>query len=634
MVKVIRTSATIATLAIAVLGATSATVSAFADDTASVLSGSTENKGIKVDTNSKAVQDAVDRAKKLGIDVPTTNKTIVTTNDKAEEQAKSISSDNTKQAKTLTDALDTYEADLKTYNDAVEAGGTGTITSDEVAQNLHYEKSTSADVQLTNVTSKSTGDSDVHAMSDLTALHPNISAALQGNALKSPKGAYIELGRDQSEAGTVATATYTNLNGSKYKGSDGVTHQIAKIVRTVSGLNSVANSQSPAGVLIPNDPTESVWYFNTGSIDVEDHLYDENGNEITLEKGRAYITPASLNADYIDNDHKIALTGAPDKVEQVKAVTNGTPLALAGSSVSAHDNGWLFADKTNEPNDPAVTTWPADKGTWDQAGGEYEYYGAGVIRVAGNGYKVHFETRFSDGWLSAHGDIGVWAELNTNIPETKIQKPEAPKLTAEMTDLLVTPSLVKDVQAGDTDGSNSNASIDGKEVKKGDDITYVLNTSDLPANRTDDLSKLVLSDNLPNEVTFKDAKAYSSDGKDDSTKWDLTNDGQKFTGTAKSDYLVNANADKSTAFKNDRIVIHATVNADNANIKNTASVNINGDDYGSNTVTNTTPAITPAKDLPNTGTSVNKGLIASVVGVLVVLLGGAGFYFYKRQGNK
>lgn len=574
----------------------------------STSNSTTTQKGIKVDTHTDAVQAQVDRAKALGIDIPANTKTVTTTQDKADEQAKSITSDNDKQAKTLQDALDKYEADLKAYNDAVNAGGTGTITSDEVAQNLHYEKSTNADMKVSDVTSKNTTDSGVYGLNDLTLKYPNIAVVTQRTALKSPKASYIQLGRDQSETGNVATVTYTNLNGSKYKGSDGVTHQIAKIVRTVSGLNSVVNSQSPAGVLVPNDPTETVWYFNTNSIDVEDHLYDENGKEIPLEKGRAYITVASLNADYIDGNHKLALTGDPDKVEEAKAVTNGKALSLAGSSIKAHDNNWLFADKTNEPNDPAVTTWSADKGAWDVAGGENEYYGAGVIQIAGNGYKVHFETRFSDGWLAANGNIGVWAELSTNIPETKIQKPELPKLTAEMTNLLVTPTLVKDVQAGETDGSDKNISIDGEEIKKGDEITYTIKSSDLPANRTDDIKSDVIKDTLPDGVTFKDAKAYNADGKDDSTNWDLTNDGQTFTGTAKDTFLAEQNADKTKAFTKDYIVIHAVANADGVVLKNTANESSNENSTDSNTVENTTkkddtPVEAPAKDLPSTGTT-------------------------------
>ncbi|WP_415077899.1 LPXTG cell wall anchor domain-containing protein [Leuconostoc gasicomitatum] len=108
----------------------------------------------------------------------------------------------------------------------------------------------------------------------------------------------------------------------------------------------------------------------------------------------------------------------------------------------------------------------------------------------------------------------------------------------------------KDVESGEAKG-DSDKSIDGDEIKKGQEITYALTVDDLPANRASDLKTFKYVDTLPKEVDYKSAKVYSKGGKTDLTKYfkiSYDEETRVLTAEANADFLKLANADKTKAF--------------------------------------------------------------------------------------
>lgn len=187
----------------------------------------------------------------------------------------------------------------------------------------------------------------------------------------------------------------------------------------------------------------------------------------------------------------------------------------------------------------------------------------------------------------------------------------------------------KDVESGETKG-DSGKSIDGDEIKKGQEITYALTVNDLPANRASDLKTFKYVDTLPKEVDYKSAKVYSKDGKTDITKYfkiSYDEETRVLTAEANADFLKLANADKTKAFSLPVVDVYVTANKDNATIKNTYDIWENGSKTESNTVENKTPGVTPTPT-PNTSyVETPKGWLYGAIAAIA--LAGAAFGFRK-----
>lgn len=187
----------------------------------------------------------------------------------------------------------------------------------------------------------------------------------------------------------------------------------------------------------------------------------------------------------------------------------------------------------------------------------------------------------------------------------------------------------KDVESGETKG-DSDKSIDGDEIKKGQEITYALTVNDLPANRASDLKTFKYVDTLPKEVDYKSAKVYSKDGKTDITKYfkiSYDEETRVLTAEANADFLKLANADKTKAFSLPVVDVYVTANKDNATIKNTYDIWENGSKTESNTVENKTPGVTPT---PTPNTSYVEAPKGGLYGAIATIaLAGAAFGFRK-----
>lgn len=217
-----------------------------------------------------------------------------------------------------------------------------------------------------------------------------------------------------------------------------------------------------------------------------------------------------------------------------------------------------------------------------------------------------------DNWVyNTHGQVFAQFENTNKKPTNEPTPPTKPApLTSsyKLTDLWVKPDPTKDVDLGENAGDKP-GSDNGKKVVKGQELTYALNSTALPANRLDDITNYSDTDVLPQTVDYKATKIYSADGKTDLTndfavKYDAKT--KTVTVSANADYMKTMNADKSQAFVKPIVDIYAVANADNATIANKYTEKINNDSNDSNTVKNTTPSVKPQKqDLNNDDQDIN-----------------------------
>ncbi|WP_295730261.1 GbpC/Spa domain-containing protein [uncultured Limosilactobacillus sp.] len=220
-------------------------------------------------------------------------------------------------------------------------------------------------------------------------------------------------------AGTVATITYSNLKNSYYLDENGTKHQISKIVRTFSNLLGTSrkhwadvnyhtspnlyNNANPA-LVIYGDPTDGFWYNWSDGVTLRDQFYDEQGNTINMSKN-AYVSISSLN-----NEYRPEYSDDPDNshVEGVKVISGGRALALAGSSISVHDDNELYSDTNNSQNQPTQYK------DWDSRKSPYQFYGSGIVKLNGSDLELRFFTRGNNKDVASN----VWAYYSTIIPQT------------------------------------------------------------------------------------------------------------------------------------------------------------------------------------------------------------------------
>ena len=162
----------------------------------------------------------------------------------------------------------------------------------------------------------------------------------------------------------------------------------------------------------------------------------------------------------------------------------------------------------------------------------------------------------------------------------------------------------KDVEVGVKDTATGE-SIDGKSVLNGQDLTYELSADDLPANRATNIASFGWTDKLPKYVDYVGFKVVNAAGEDVTQNYTYSGDkGRNFKLTRNS--TDDMNADKKTAFKQDTVLIHVKANESGVNFKNTATLDINGQDKNTNTVNNQTPDYHPEKkDLDDKGNNIN-----------------------------
>ncbi|TYC51044.1 isopeptide-forming domain-containing fimbrial protein [Weissella muntiaci] len=572
----VATSVAITTM---LMGVAAGQISAFAESTTGSndsSKGVTAPKATIVSPDSSKLDKAVARAKSkdFGIEVKSKTTTTVTTADKAKSLADAATKDEDSQADSINAALDKYAKDTSDYNDAVKGQLDDANPNDPLQPGqLAYEQP---------FTINSDRDS-------LQTIDSNYDGGLNSqNDYNSDKTYGIKIKEDASGS---YSFNWKNVATDKESG-----RQLNAKITLSDGQASTNTDGNPGGFVYSNFVDNVGIGGITAMKETLSYTYADNGKNYDK---KFYWTIGSLNFQ----DGIRAEFTAPDKGVVATFMNKDTILEptlqqLFGTATKKVQKG--FAGKIGTAQ-PGISDESPEAIT--KEGVTYLVNNGASIWVGESGVA---EGQEPQGNANLHSTFNHIMTATDTIAPTAV-KPVLPDISANYQQFEV-PTLAKDVQAGETDGSDSNTSIDGEEVKNGDTISYVLKSSDLPANRQDDIKDDVISDTLPDGVSFKSAKAYNANGQDDSTNWELNNDGQTFTGTAKDTYLAQQNADKSKAFAKDYIVITGQVNVDGADIKNTGHESSNQVETDSNTVENTTPKLdtpveAPAKDLPSTGTT-------------------------------
>lgn len=529
-----------------------------------------------VKQENQTLDNAVNQAKSAGINVVVDSNQNVST-------VGALQSDYANQAKSLTSAISSYNAQKQAYeNDKKNLyGDVNGVDSTTLEQKLQFNKSPNATMSYEILQ-----PSEVHEITDSSnwgSVGAN-SGSFTGNQTgTSGLGLNTEDGKikgtdsyctqfvhgaETDVNGAFLKATYTNVNWS-YNGQ-----KIAKVVATFSNWQALPQSASYQKSPYPfiylyNDPTDTFWNNNAAGLDVTYQLYDANGNLINLDNN-AYVTVLSLNnSGIVNNDTgnpnpQSDTTGDYRHVESATLLSNGKAISLKNSSVNVENGKTLVSNiqnnydpglspKVSDPKYPGNFNQPA----WDITGSNQAYWGAGVFQVSGDSISIH--QGLSEGAKNCNNTD--WFQLTTTIPETP-QGPQAPTVhvhhdtlteqppTAqhvsvsynldnvpsnppEVTDTPVfTPSDVHyhydDINVTPVVSKNvdvgtvqgaNGVSVNGQQVVAGQAITFPLTAQDLPANRTTKTTSDVIVDTLDPNFNMTGWKAYLPGSNQDVTSW-------------------------------------------------------------------------------------------------------------------
>ena len=174
--------------------------------------------------------------------------------------------------------------------------------------------------------------------------------------------------------------------------------------------------------------------------------------------------------------------------------------------------------------------------------------------------------------------------------------------------VVFTPKAHKDVElGGDVKGDTEN-SVDGSLILNGSVVTYPITTSDLPAERAEDITKRVVKDTLDKNAEFVGFKAWIENDKgeleDVTSHYKLDKNGQDLTFTEDSYLLGLYNKDKSKQTHTPIIDLVVKVKGDAQKITNKATA-LTNDNV---TETNEVSVDTPAKPTPTKVDKNEKGV--------------------------
>lgn len=236
--------------------------------------------------------------------------------------------------------------------------------------------------------------------------------------------------------GQSATATYTNLQGTYYRGK-----KVSKIVYTYTLDPSSQFKHDKAWLGIFKDPTMGVFASAyTGNLEdatslfvkTEFVFYDDKGQPINFDQ--ALMSVASLNRE-------------ANSIEMAKDYT-GTFNKISGSSIG-EKNGQIYATESEnfrEGEGGSRFTMYTRRGVpgWDTTDAPNSWYGAGAVEISGTtnsmtigtisssevlGQPAATDPRRTDKlapkkpniWFAINGDIRA-----TDLPIITVEEPEAP----------------------------------------------------------------------------------------------------------------------------------------------------------------------------------------------------------------
>ncbi|MGN8932212.1 SspB-related isopeptide-forming adhesin, partial [Ligilactobacillus salivarius] len=174
--------------------------------------------------------------------------------------------------------------------------------------------------------------------------------------------------------------------------------------------------------------------------------------------------------------------------------------------------------------------------------------------------------------------------------------------------VVFTPKAHKDVELGEDVKGDTENSVDGSLILNGSVVTYPITTSDLPAERAEDITKRVVKDTLDKDAEFVGFKAWVENDKgeleDVTSHYKLDKNGQDLTFTEDSYLLGLYNKDKSKQTHTPIIDLVVKVKGDAQKITNKATV-LTNDNV---TETNEVSVDTPAKPTPTKVDKNEKGV--------------------------
>lgn len=451
---------------------------------------------------------------------------------------KSTASDYASQVDAINKAIDAqnqnnakYEQEMAEWRAAHLNNNPNGLTTADVQQQLTLAAEPDAKVDIKILDSRATLTASDRVFWDTTWNRVNLSTAISGN---------------------IAQATYTNLKNSYYVDKNGQKHLIAKIVKVFSNTDDVASKSDTSIPFldIGTDPSRGVWYDGTSGVTETDTFYDADGNVINLSDNTAHIAVTSLNSYYESpkngyTNGNFALSGLPLHVESATPISNGKAYTLAGSSVTAHSNGALYADQTNNvayQGGPTSdqTTWKSDE-NWEEIA---KYYGSGIIAVHGDSFSIRFATNFGDNDTNYYS--GIWYTLDTIIPQTPTPTRETSTTSYHYNVLKVNPNWSADdlsyqyhnlnvTTTPDKNWTQGDQVVTGKTEIAGDVATATISMNYAkPSDSKESMSKLSVTDNysqMVQYVTYQGAQVYENDQLA-TDQYNIVNDAKTGTVTA------------------------------------------------------------------------------------------------------
>ena len=424
-----------------------------------------------------------------------------------------------------------YEQEMAEWRAAHLNNNPNGLTTADVQQQLTLAAEPDAKVDIKILDSRATLTASDRVFWDTTWNRVNLSTAISGN---------------------IAQATYTNLKNSYYVDKNGQKHLIAKIVKVFSNTDDVASKSDTSIPFldIGTDPSRGVWYDGTSGVTETDTFYDADGNVINLSDNTAYIAVTSLNSLYESSkdgwtNGNFAISGLPLHIESATPISNGKAYTLAGSSVTVHSNGALYADQTNNvtyQDGPSIdqTTWKSDK-DWEESA---QYYGSGIIAVHGDSFSIRFETNFGDN--DRNYNSGIWYTLDTIIPQTPTPTRQTTSTSYHYNVAKVTPNTnyseptyqyhnLNVTTTPDKNWTQGDQVVTGKTEIAGDVATATINMDYAkPSDSKESMTKLAVTDNysqMAQYVTYQGAQVYENDQLV-TDQYDIVNDAKTGTVTA------------------------------------------------------------------------------------------------------
>ena len=283
----------------------------------------------------------------------------------------------------------------------------------------------------------------------------------------------------------------------------------------------------------------------------------------------AKITPPT-NSGYVNVSYHYDYTNYTPSTE--KHFTDGTKIAdnqvfSDGSVVTANIKATLpvAADIDGGLKSYTITedysnfAKYVNKGTFKVMNGTQDVTSQWSVKDDGNGKavltlidpsKANGETVTVEPMWTINTDVPNGTEFVNNATATVNDVPGTPS-SSKITTFTQQPT--KDVEIGDNVQGDTPNSINGQVVAAGSTVTYPLSDKNgLPANREQQVTSHVITDNLDSALNYVSYKAYlpDKDGKlqDVTSHVLLTQDGQKLTFTDDSYLLGLYNQDPSVAF--------------------------------------------------------------------------------------